>query len=148
MARIAAAESAKTDATNAATARDKPDKHPLYALLKKSDGVVVATGDSAGTTSHDSRGVTTESKICVIGMKGGLKRGDRFQAVFSPTVAPGGKLPDAEFLIMGYTRIAGKYQIICVTEASDTALRVAAAATATPPRTAQDVEDIKLPPSG
>ena len=145
IARIAASEANKTDKANATIARDKPDKHPLYAMLKKAEGVVVATGNPEGTASHDSRGVSTQSEICVISMKGTLKPGDQFQAVFPPAVAPQGKLPDAEFLIVGYERIAGKHQVICVAEASDTNLRVAAAATGTPLRTLKDVQAVKLP---
>jgi len=145
VARIAAAEASKADAASAAIARDKPDQHPIYAVLKKAQGVVVATGRPEGVASHDSRGVTTQSEICVVSMKGGLKRGDRFEAVFPPAVAPRGKLPDDEFLIVGYRRIAGKVQVTCVVEASDTNLRVAAAATGTPPRTRKDVEAVELP---
>ena len=145
VARIASAEANRMDEANAALARNKPDKHPLYEVLKKAEGVVVATGDPDGVASHDSRGTTTESEICVVSMKGGLKRGDRFEAVFPPAVAPQGRLPDAEFLIVGYRRIAGKYQVTCVAEASDTNLRVAAAATGTPPRTRKDVQAVELP---
>jgi len=143
--RVASAEANRIDEVNAALARDKPDQHPLYEVLKKAEGVVVATGDLEGVASHDSRGVTTESQICVVSMKGELKRGDRFEAVFPAAVAPQGKLPDAEFLIVGYRRVAGKYQVTCVAEASDTNLRVAAAATGTPPRTRKDVQAIELP---
>lgn len=145
VARVASAEANRIDEVNAALARDKPDQHPLYEVLKKAEGVVVATGDLEGVASHDSRGVSTESQICVVSMKGELKRGDRFEAVFPAEVAPQGKLPDAKFLIVGYRRVAGKYQVTCVAEASDTNLRVAAAATGTPPRTRKDVEAVELP---
>ncbi|MDP6046909.1 MAG: hypothetical protein QGH94_14440 [Phycisphaerae bacterium] len=144
VARIAAAEANKADEAAAATASEKPEKHPLYAKLKKADGVVVATGDMEGTSSHDNRSVTTESEICVVSMKGKLKSGGRFEAVFPASVAPNGKLPDAEFVVIGYKLVGGKYQVTCVAEASDTNLRVAAAATDTKRRTLKQIRAIKL----
>ncbi|MDP6634560.1 MAG: hypothetical protein QGG42_06665 [Phycisphaerae bacterium] len=145
VARIAADEADKTDRANAALARDNPEKHPLYTMLTKADCVVVATGAPDGTASHNSRGVSTQTEICVVSMKGKLKPGDRFEAVFPASVAPNGKLPDTEFIILGCKRIAGKHRVTCLAEASDTNLRVAAAATGAKLRTLKDVRAIKLP---
>ena len=144
VARIAAEQASKAEKAAAAIASDKPEKHPLYAPLKKAEGVVVATGDMEGTASHDSSGVSTQSEICVVSMKGKLKSGARFEAVFPGSVAPNGKLPAARFIILGYKRVAGKYQVTCVAEASDTNLRVAAAATNTKRRTLKQIRAIKL----
>jgi len=143
-ARIAAEKASKAEKAAAALASDKPEEHRLYAPLKKADGVVVATGDMEGTASHDSSGISTQSEICIVSMKAKLKSGARFEAVFPSSVAPNGKMPDAEFIILGYKRVAGKYQITCVAEASNTNLRVAAAAAGTKPQTLKQVRAIKL----
>jgi len=144
-ARIAVEQANKADKAAAKLAAEKPEKHPLYALLKKADGVIVATGDMEGTSSHSSSGGSSESEICVVSMKGKLKRGDRFEAAFPASVAPNGKMPASEFTILGYKLVAGKYRATCVAEASDTNLRIAAAATKTKPLTLKDIGAIKLP---
>ena len=140
VARLAAAEANKVDETHAALARDTPQKHPLYEAFTKADGVVVAEADPQGVVSHDRRGVTTQSQVCVVAMKGALKQGDRFQAVFPPAVAPQGKMPDADRLLLAYRRAGDTVEVTCVAEASEANLLVAAAATGTPPRTPKDLD--------
>jgi len=133
VARLAVAEAKKADEVNATLANEHPEKHPLYAALKQADGVVVVEADPEGVVSHDRRGVTTQSQVCVASLKGRLKPGARFQAVFPAAVAPQGRMPDADRFLLAYRRVGETIEVTAVAEASETNLRVAAAATGAPP---------------